>query len=520
MSESVYVAGGEWSPEAIVRSLRALLPARHHAIPRQRFTVIDTFDARVRRSGGRLTRAQTAGASKLAWQRGSGRSELAATVTQPVSFAWDLPNGALQQSLSPVIGARRLLDQAEAEAHGSLLEILDDQHKTVARLRVESSQVRLPGARGPWQPMPTVVTLTGLRGYDDIYHRLVPVIQSRPGITPCADGWQRLALQRAGASSAHDDLSLQLNLDPAIAAESGARRIHQMLVRMLLLNEPGLRADVDTEFLHDYRVALRRTRSLLGQLREVFPSAAVDRFRAEFVWLGQITGAPRDLDVLLLALHEPGVDLAAGDRDELLEFIGQMRALERQHLLEALDSPRYQSLVTDWRAFLERPVAVSPDAHAAAAPLAGVVTRRAWKLCRRLFAAAAAITAATPAADVHVVRIVAKKLRYLIDVTPNFYEARDVATILGTLKRLQRALGDLNDAHVQEARLRQCARLSGAMGGSSSVTFAFGRLAAQAAEREHRARPDVNDRLTRFAARETREACARAFKRETTEPTP
>ena len=36
---------------------------------------------------------------------------------------------------------------------------------------------------------------------------------------------------------------------------------------------PALRERLDTEFLHDFRVALRRTRSLLGQIRDVFPAA-------------------------------------------------------------------------------------------------------------------------------------------------------------------------------------------------------------------------------------------------------
>ena len=85
-----------------------------------------------------------------------------------MSFAWDLPDGPLQQALAPVIGVRRLLAQADAEEHGSLLDVLDDRGKTVARLRIESGQARLPMSRSAWQPLPTMVTLTGLRGYEDV----------------------------------------------------------------------------------------------------------------------------------------------------------------------------------------------------------------------------------------------------------------------------------------------------------------------------------------------------------------
>ncbi len=100
----------------------------------------------------------------MAWNPGGGGRHLAVRLTRPVSFAWDLPDGPLQQVLAPLIGVRRLLAQADAEEHGSLLEILDDRVKTVARLRIESGRARLPMSSNGWQPLPTMVTLTGLRG--------------------------------------------------------------------------------------------------------------------------------------------------------------------------------------------------------------------------------------------------------------------------------------------------------------------------------------------------------------------
>src|SRR5262245_66666794 len=91
-TESVYVVPREVSGEAITRSLQALLPTRHHSIARHRFTVLDTFDERVRRAGARLTRGGEAG-STVAWQtRGSG-SQLEIRVKQAVNFAWGVPTG-------------------------------------------------------------------------------------------------------------------------------------------------------------------------------------------------------------------------------------------------------------------------------------------------------------------------------------------------------------------------------------------------------------------------------------------
>src|SRR4029450_1003030 len=96
-------------------------------------------------------------------------------------------------------GVPRLLAQNHAERYGSLLDVLDDREKTVARLRVASGQARLPEARGVWQRLPTMVTLTGLRGYEEVFERLVPVIESRPGIKPCPDGPPGVKRQRIRA---------------------------------------------------------------------------------------------------------------------------------------------------------------------------------------------------------------------------------------------------------------------------------------------------------------------------------
>ena len=288
---------------------------------------------------------------------------MAARLSQPVSFAWDLPEGPLRQSLTPVIGVRRLLAQADAEEHGSLLDVLDGRGKTVARLRIESGQARSLMTRSPWQPLPTIVTLTGLRGYEDVYARLMPVIESRPGVTSCADGFHGLVLRQVGAPEPRDGSSPHVDLPHTVRADVGARQIHRALLGILVANEPGLRANLDTEFLHDFRVAVRRTRSLLGQIRNVFPADAVEHFSTEFSWLGRLTGPPRDLDVLVLTLERAPTQTPTADIDPLMAFLDQAQQQEHRALVDALDSDRYRRLLSEWQAFLERPVAVEPEAR-------------------------------------------------------------------------------------------------------------------------------------------------------------
>lgn len=509
--ESVYVVQGGAPTDAIARSLQALVPARHRPIARQRVALLDTVDGRVRRAGGRLTRAGASEASDVTWQP-RGRREVAARLSRPPSFAWDLPDGPLRQTLAPVIGARRLLAQADAEKHGSLLEVLDDRGKIVARVRIESGRVRSSAARSAWQPLPTIVTLTSLRGYDDVYARLVPVIESRPGVTSCPEGFHGFVLRHAGAPEP-GILSLpQLDLPPTVRADVGACQIHRALLGLLLANEPGLRANVDTEFLHDFRVAVRRTRSLLGQLKDVFSAEAVERFSAEFSWLGRLTNAARDLDVLVLTLREHEPDLSGDDRNALMVFLSTAQEREHHTLIDALESDRYRRLIADWQLFLEQPAEAGPDARNGGLPLTAVISRRAWRLSKRIAAITDTVDEHTPAPDLHAVRVDAKKLRYLIDVAPAFYDAADLDRILGALKKLQRALGDFNDADVQEARLLEAGRAWAADGASSGALLTLGRLAERCRSRRESLRGVVVKKLRRFGSRATRSACRRAFR--------
>lgn len=510
--ESAYVVRGEVSAEAITRSLQALLSARHCPIARQRHTVLDTFDGRVRRAGARLTRGGVNGRTTMAWQPRGGGGHLAVRLEQPVGFAWDFPHGPFRQAVARVVGPRRLLALADREQAGSLLEVVDDRGKTVARLRIESSRVRLPQSRDAWQPLPTVVTLTVLRGYEDVFTRLVPVIESRPGLEPCPGGLDGLTLRQLVLSERGNVSLPRVDLASSVRADVGAREIHRALLGILVANEPGLRANLDTEFLHDFRVAVRRTRSLLGQIREVFPSDVTAHFATGFSWLGGVTGPLRDLDVLVLALNEDRGDDPTGDLEAVMGFLRQSQQQEHNRLVEALDGERYQRLLSEWEAFLERP---TPDEQApgnAGRTLSEVVSRRAWRLSRRIARSAGTITEHAEAPRLHEVRIAAKKLRYLIDVTPAFYAATDLERILSALKKLQRVLGDFNDAHLQAERLLECGRALSATGGSERASLACGRLAEQSQQRRDRLRGQIVDGLARFQSHGTRSACRRAFK--------
>ena len=150
-------------------------------------------------------------------------------------------------------------------------------------------------------------------------------------------------------------------------------------------------------------------------------------------------------------------------------------------------------------------------------PLADVISERAWRLSRRIARGADAVDGRSTADELHAVRIAAKKLRYLVDITPGFYEAADLEHVLVALKKLQRVLGEFNDAEVQERRLIDCTGALAASGARPAVLVAVGRLAERSRERREHARGQIVDGLVRFRDRETRSALRRAFRKASSE---
>jgi CHAD domain-containing protein len=298
-------------------------------------------------------------------------------------------------------------------------------------------------------------------------------------------------------------------------ARDAARAIHLSLLAGMLRNQEGTRRDLDSEFLHDFRVAIRRTRSALTQIQEVYPELDVERFKEEFRWLFVETGPKRDLDVYLLKMEVYKEGLAGeirADLDPLQEFLQRQQKLAQDRLVAVLDSERYRRLVEEWRAFLDEAPAGSLLARNAERPVREVASERIWRVYRRMAKRGRAIGDDASAAALHDVRIRGKKLRYLLEFFRSLYPEEAVGGLVAELKRLQDNLGDFNDYRVQRQSLQRFAAEMAEEGSASVRThLAMGRLltqleAGQAAERKRFAK-----RFDRFASQENRKTFARLF---------
>jgi CHAD domain-containing protein len=275
----------------------------------------------------------------------------------------------------------------------------------------------------------------------------------------------------------------QADITPADRADAATKVVLLRLLTAINDNQAGVLLNEDPECLHDFRVAVRRTRSALGQIKGVFPDNTVRRFAPRFAWLGQITSEARDLDVYLLGFDALIADLPATVQNQLEPLRGFLqRRAEAAHaeLANQLESVSYQQLISIWQAFLSAPCPKRPTAPNALSPVKAIADQRIWKLFRRVLNEGRAIEADTPAETIHNLRKTCKKLRYLLEFFRTLYPADDISRPIKQLKKLQDYLGTFQDVHTHQVMLRQ---FSAAMRYDSAVPtetlLALGVLLAQ-----------------------------------------
>ena len=286
-----------------------------------------------------------------------------------------------------------------------------------------------------------------MRGYDGALLRVTRALEDELGFSAAgASAARRGGRRRPAACPAASRRSSTSRCGPEQRADSAATALLVHLLGTIEQNLPGTLADVDSEFLHDLRVAVRRTRSAQRQLRGVFPPEPLARFRAEFRWLQQVTGPTRDLDVHLLEFDELALGAprgAAADLEPLRALLRERRRREQRRMVRALRSARFDALLADWAVFLEGArrrcrwtTGRTPRGRSSSSRASGSrASTGAWS--RR----ASAIDDASPAERLHDLRKTGKELRYLLEFFAALFPDEVVKPMVRTLKALQDTLG-------------------------------------------------------------------------------
>jgi CHAD domain-containing protein len=287
-------------------------------------------------------------------------------------------------------------------------------------------------------------------------------------------------------------------------ADAAAGAVLRGLLEVIEGNREGAMSGVDPEYLHQLRIAVRRSRTVQRQFKHVFPPFDLTGFRSEFKWLQCATGESRDLDVYLLGFDELRGLVPEDMQDDLgplRQVLGHWRLTAQAEMARTLSSRRTDELLGDWEMLLEslveRPVEDRRDATLPIGELAGRRIRRVYKQMRKM---GRKLDPDSPAGGFHELRKKGKELRYLLELFGlQVHDGEVVSDLVSALKELQDVLGRHQDREVQIAMLRSLADEVAGLPRGPQAVLAMGVLIERLRADEREARREFGERFALLA---------------------
>ncbi len=512
-------AGDEPGPDLLPAVLAALSQAftvtPEAAVPSaRRRTWLDTFDWRLYRAGLMLQFGPARRGGRLLLSRvdGTPQAEQPVTGWPPRRPALDLPPGPVRDRIMVLISPRALLPIVRAASTISVMRLLNADGKTVARLAAEHI-TGSAGAAGPTAAgsisvgttaeLPLRLAVGTVRGYPAQARKAAGLLAEVAGVSHTSQSVFTAALTALGRHPADYTSGVDTEITATMPGSIAVARLLLRLLDTLEQNVDGVLRDIDTEFLHDLRVAVRRTRSAIKLLGEVLPADLAKHYAAEFKWLGDLTTPTRDLDVHLLGFGSMTGQLVAAspaDLEPFRAFLVRRRAREFRRLATALRGPRFRAITDDWRKMLLEIRDAAPRRRRREPTAAGLALRTTERAFGRVVAQGDAITQDSPPESLHDLRKRAKELRYLLEFFAPLHDPVAYRKVVGDLKSLQDCLGDFQDSQVQREEIHALADAMLAERAAPAATLlAMGEIAAKLTISQAEARGDFARRFARFA---------------------
>lgn len=447
-----------------------------------RRTYLDTSDRRL--VGADLLLWVDRAGRRLVLDRGTGEQGGDRIEQGPVPPSWParldaLSEGPVRQALAKPVGIRALLPYVELSVDTTTYAVLDDEGKTVAR--IHRSRGRIPD---PERTLPDRVEVEVLRGYEREARRVAKKLRldDRP---TAAQVWAD-TVREVPVPGQPPPRSAPMTADEPADVALAETLLHNLNEMEAALD--GIRRDLDIEYLHDFRVAVRRTRSLLKLLGDVLPDGLAQRFGPEFRWLGQVTTPGRDLDVYVGELPDLARALVRpADLDPFAEHVTGKRRAAYTSLKRTLRSARFTELCRAWRVALETVITTGDGSVTLTA--GQLADQRIHRVFRKVARRARAITADSESEEIHDLRKACKELRYLLEMFKPLCDPATHKAVTADFKGLQDVLGDFQDGEVQAAALREFAdEMLQSRTAAAATLLSMGELAAQFDERQRAAR--------------------------------
>lgn len=434
--QHTWVLGEQIKPENIVLGKKITL---EQSTPEyQTIQFVDDFDQHVLGAGCYIVRIGPA----VAWA--DERQVLGQTDQKFPAFAQDIQDSALSTFVRPLIGVRQLAPIHTERVQFSTWVARDDEQKALCKLFIAKTNGGC------------LVQVNSIRGYQKYADKILQWM-NKNGATKTQGHLYHNLLKLSGFVPSEYTTKPLFGLSGNDKAGYAVCKMISTMISIARVNEQGIiEHSNDTEFLHDYRVALRKVRSLLSLMKEVFPKQLHKHLKQIFADIMEPTNRARDLDVYLLeqdALTGLIPEHLAAGLPAMFDDFKKEHSKVMSGLKARLGSVSYKEEINGLKALFNEltPAQLTANANCSVIQLVNKSVRKRYKTILKL---GALIEPNTPDEQVHDLRLDCKKFRYLLEFFEELYDPVKMSKLLKKLKRLQNTLGAFNDFSVQQLSLQ------------------------------------------------------------------
>lgn len=410
-------------------------------------TFYDSFDWRLYRAELICERSQSKNSSQLRLiNRSNGKSMYGVDIDTVPTFANEMHDNPLLEQVIPLLEMRALLPITTLELQVSRWAVVNKQQKHTLYLVIES-----------YTELKHRLYIEPVAGYRKVIAQMHQFLTETLELKPTLQSVLVATLKTQGRKPGDYSSKFELSLEPTTPADKAVKDIYRQLLTAMKRNEQGTIHATDSEFLHDFRVAVRRMRTGLSQFKNLLPDEINRKYREHFAWLGQITTPVRDLDVYGLNFPAYQASLPEAMQKDLIplqQLLIQKQLAAQKELAQQLTSSRYLVAMIDWEAYLKHAKTQVLQKHPALS-IKELADQRIWKTYQKVMEQGMAIDDSSAAERLHDLRKTCKKLRYLIEFFQSLYPQPQMKAVLKTLKGFQDVLGDFQDYQVQETTLAE-----------------------------------------------------------------
>ncbi|NNN13630.1 MAG: CHAD domain-containing protein [Acidimicrobiaceae bacterium] len=261
------------------------------------------------------------------------------------------------------------------------------------------------------------------------------------------DMW-RFSLLAIGRKPFDYTPSFSVRLEPDTPASKGIGSLLLYLHSSATKNLDGMVKDLDPEFTHDFRVSIRRARSIIAASSSLLDNAMAKQLRSSLGQLANLAGQVRDLDVSIESI----ATIPELNNDSTKMALQQLREEARNELLRLSNQGYITEILGQWHRF-------ATEAFLSQIPKEASISQAARSQLLEARSSMLKVSnkkrIESDHESLHDLRKKAKALRYLLEGYSSLLDPRRASTAVSDLKGLQDYLGKLQDRATLLALLRR-----------------------------------------------------------------